>query len=130
MTTEYKCKKFEEFIEVMETHFPDEFKTVDWNAVSHWKFLSPEFLRRYRKLLKWKVICTYQQLTKEQIAEFFDEVDFNVLLNTHGHIIPKDSNERNKVLAYILYLHKSMKAEEQKRKEKFTEQPKIKELVC
>ncbi len=98
-------KVFEKSIEMIEHNFPEEFNRLDWNCFSGYRFLSPQFIRRYKDKLNWKILCTFQHFSFEFIAEFIHYVSIKVLFNTHGDILPKESEKQTGVVRYLLNLN-------------------------
>jgi len=43
---------------------------TNWNKISRFKFLSEEFINRYRDYLDWNEICLHQKLSRSFIIKY------------------------------------------------------------
>ncbi len=56
-------KMFENMIRQMKIDNPLDFETLDWTALSTFKYLSEEFMEEFLYKLNIKSLCTHQILT-------------------------------------------------------------------
>ncbi|HEY9703567.1 MAG TPA: hypothetical protein V6C58_14055 [Allocoleopsis sp.] len=89
MTKQYNTT-FENVIFFLERNYHFDFELLDWNAISSYRYLSDNFIRKYKNFLNWNNICTTQNLSANMILEHSKYINFNIVSN-------KDSMFKNKV---------------------------------
>ena len=79
-------KSFEDLIIRMEKECPIDFWDLDWVSISGMRYLSEDFMRRYKDRLHWGKACATQHMSYSFIKEMKDYVIFKVLMNSNKNI--------------------------------------------
>lgn len=88
---------FETSINVIKNYYPNDFKTLDWNAISSFKSLSENFIHEFSDNVNWSIICTFQKLSENFINNHSDKINYKILKTTHMSYLTFDFIFENKI---------------------------------
>ena len=72
-------------IRKMKTECQEDFSTLDWAAISNFRYLSEDFIEEFSEKVVWKNICTSQKLSEDFINKFIDKVDLKIIISLHSN---------------------------------------------
>lgn len=87
---------FENMIRQMQKDSPLDFETLDWSALSTFKYLSEEFIEDFLYKLNIKAICSNQILSEKFLRKYKNIIDFKTISNTQVSNVSYDYIFENK----------------------------------
>lgn len=88
--------------------------TLDWNCISSYRYLSEDFITKFKDNVNWSIICTFQKLTEDFIRTHSDKIDFKALSNTHSQTMTLDFIHEYKNLLNMKVISKNKKIHKNK----------------
>lgn len=73
---------FELLINDLIDNSPTEIKNIDWHMISHYRYLSPQFIDKYSEHLVWNIICNNQKLDDYLIRKHSNKINFKSIIIT------------------------------------------------
>lgn len=85
--TYFQNKLFEYIISTIEIDYPDDYKNLDFNAISRYRYLSEDFIDHHFTHLNIKNVCTVQRLTMNIVIKYSNDLDYNCMSITQANNI-------------------------------------------
>lgn len=83
-------KSFENMIRQMKVNNPLDFETLDWTAISAFKYLSEDFIEEFLYKLNINSICTHQILSEDFLRKYKNCIDYKAISNSQIYNLSYD----------------------------------------
>ena len=100
---------FENMIRQMQKDSPLDFETLDWTALSTFKYLSEEFMEEFLYKFNIKSLCSHQNLSENFIRKHKDRIDYKTISNTQISNLSYDFIFENKNKMDMVAIKKNKK---------------------